>query len=707
MQLSGGQGTAQTLKESSTITYETQVIETPLDPTLRQEITEDIDVVANLVQLDTTSEVAREWGQVELTDTAATRLAHARAARSENDEWLIYDRYSGSSQVRLGSDGAELSGQLAPLIDHPQVPPTLLTGNLAFDPTVGDNEAGLTTTLGITQFLQSTHRLAQDVFGHAIAAAHPAGPTLLEPTGLFTNRRMVGYVPAEPSETVMGSPLASVAGIFELPADRSVMIAAPDPQQVGQGEAAYAGNVGGLLLEDAAGNLEFLPQWSASGYVQESTSLTPGEIQRIIYALVPQQPAQSLALNQRYAVTRSPTGHRITEGNLTVISADQQPQNFVQETVEVYAVEDTLPGNNAATAVFNGIRGVYAEERGGDRIPTVDVTLPTEADARVGNTLFPLSLTTPEPGQRAYATTTVAAGFYLGGAFTLGLGNQRDTLTLMNATWEQATDAVRTQTITHNFVTPQTQLESLFIETTQTTLERGTAAFDINGQGELTNVSFSNGEIQSSNRNHRVLEQTRGLRAGEEFLLTSESEETTQMMPARLTLVEQDVSTQRESYANFAPLQGEIALGGVLNFGNTPWSPAANTLRAELFATDSIIGRSTDSQTGWRAELLFHPFGEQQREAFQYDEAGNSVPLYKTEPLFAANGQQIVETLTDSTGKAVAVPVNQFVRDQAGGLIPQTSGTGQPNGPGLYVRVEDVFSGNSGMLFAGGVQFSF
>jgi hypothetical protein len=316
-------------------------------------------------------------------------------------------------------------------------------------------------------------------------------------------------------------------------------------------------------------------------------------------------------------------------------------------------------------------------------------------------------LTTPEPGQRAYAKTTVSAGFYLGGALTTGIGNQRDTLTLMTSTMEQATDEVHTQTITHNFATPRAQLESLFIETTQTTVESGTAAFDINGQGELTNVNFLNGEIQSNTFNSKVLKRTNRLRLGEELLLSSVSEETTQLMPSSLTLIEQDISTQRESYPNFAPLQGEIALGGVLNFGNTPWSGAANTLRAELFARDTVVGQGRDSETGWRAELVFHPFGEQQREASQYDDAGNVVPVYRTEPLLAANGQQIVETLTDNDGTAVTVLANQFVRDEAGDRIAQTSGTGQPNGPGLYFRVEDVFSGDSGVLFAGGVQFSF
>ena len=67
------------------------------------------------------------------------------------------------------------------------------------------------------------------------------------------------------------------------------------------------------------------------------------------------------------------------------------------------------------------------------------------------------------------------------------------------------------------------------------------------------------------------------------------------------------------------------------------------------------------SETGWRAEALFHPFGEQQRAAHQYDAAGNAVALYQTEPVRDASGAQVMETLSQVDGGTVAVPVNQFV----------------------------------------------
>ena len=452
-----------------------------------------------------------------------------------------------------------------------------------------------------------------------------------------------------------------------------------------------------------------MPQWTANGYAQSPLVLEAGTARRIIYALVPQQAGQALQLGQRYAVTNDADGYRIAEGRFTVISADQQPQNFVQEAAEVYAVEDTLPGRNAVTDVFNGVQGSYVQTAGGDRLSTVDVTLPGEADARVGNTLQPLSITDADPGQRAYGQTTVAAGFYLGGSFTSGIGNQQDTVSRVTTTMERTTDRIRTQRTINTFATPLTQVDSLVIANTETTVESGTAAFDINAQGELANVVFSERERVIRDINTAIVDRTSELQQGEAFLIDARTEETVQLGASQMRLIEQDASSEKDTYPNLAPLQGEIALGGVLNFGHTPWSPAANTVRAELFARDTVIGQSSDAETGWRAEVVFHPFGEQRREAFQYDEAGNVVPVYQTEPVLAVSGQQLLKTLTGESGEVVELLVNQFVTDETGDRIPQKAGTGRPVGPGLYLQVEDLFSGDDddGIEFAGGVQFSF
>ena len=450
-----------------------------------------------------------------------------------------------------------------------------------------------------------------------------------------------------------------------------------------------------------------MPQWTASDYAQEPISLEAGKTQRIIYALVPQQSGQALQLGQRYAVTDSRDGYRLAEGDFTIISADQQPQNFVQEMMEVYAVEDTLPGRNAVTTLFNGIQGIYAEEVGGEPISTVDVTWPSEVDARVGNELFPIEVIPPEPGQRAYVDTTVAAGLYLSGAFTGGVGNQRDNVTLLTSTLEQSTSEIHTWRTTHTFETPVQAVDSFLVETTETTVESSTANFDINGQGQLANVNFIPGEIQDHTSSSVVLEHTSHLQHGEEFLLDSVTDESIERMAPQLTLLGQELSTEKDSYPNFAPVQGEIALGGVLNFGNTPWSPAADTLRTELFARDVVLGRDRNSETGWRAELVFHPFGEKHRDAFQYDEAGNVVPVYQTEPVLNADGSQRIDTLTGNNGTVVEVPVNQFVLDEAGDRIAQTTGTGLPHDPGIYLRLENVFGDGEETTFAGGIQFNF
>jgi hypothetical protein len=514
-------------------------------------------------------------------------------------------------------------------------------------------------------------------------------------------------VPPQPGQMAPGNPLSSVGGVFDIPADQSIQISPPDPQRVGQGNAAYRENVGGLLLEDSAGNLEFLPQWTAQGYNQELISLEPGESERIIYALVPQQEGQRLQLGQRYGVTDTPDGYQITAGSMRLIAADRQPQNFAQEMVEVYAVEDTLPGPNAVTALFNGIQGVYVEAVGGEPVPTVDLTLPEEVDARVGNRLVPIAWIPPEPGQRPYSQTTVAAGLYLNGSFTGGLGNQRDTVTRTTTTLNQAADEVHTRRTIQTFATPQTLHDTFLVAATERIVEQGITSFDINRQGELTNVAFIPGGLQDHQISRVVLEHTSELLRGEEFLQSSVSEDSVQLLPPRLTLVGQDTSTEQDSYPNFSPVQGEVALGAVLNFGHTPWSPAANTVRAEVFVQEVIFGRGDGAETGWRAELVVHPFGEKQGAAFQYNEAGQVVPVYQTEPLLDADGTQVLHTLAGEDGTAVAVLAHQFLLDQAGDPMAQMVGTGQPRGPGLYLRVEDVFSGDSATRLAGGIQFDF
>ena len=707
VEISGGRGEARTLREQENITYETEVIEVPLGSELRKEEIIETKSFVEIQEFDEAAEEIRDWGQVDAPTPVVARLGHASGVQTANGEQLIYSEYTNESQFRLGTEGLGATGQLKPLFGNPDVPPTLLFGNVLFDPTVGNNEAGVIGTLGITQYLHSTHRAAKDVFGNEIVS--PTGDRLLEPAGLFTNRRMVGYVPATPDQQIRGESISSVAGIFELPSNQTITIAPPDAAKVGRGNAAYTDNVGGLLIEDSAGAIRFLPQWTGSGYSQAEIELAPGEARRIIYALVPQQPGQSLAIGESYAVTEGDEGYVIEDGNFTIISADRHPQNFAQEMSEVYAVEDTLATrNNATTVEFNGIQGIYAEQVGGDRIPTVDVTVQAEADARVGNELFPLNTVIGSEGQRAYSRTTRAGGFYLGGAITAGIGNQEDTISQMSASVEQALDAIRTVRTVNTYATPLFRRDEVVTQTTEIRRTAGTAFFDINSSGELTNTRFVEGDGQIGPASVTEAERTSTLIRGEEALVDSVTTEEVDVMNVELIERDEETTTSQDSYANFSAVQGEVALGGVLNFGNTPWTTAANTARVELFAQDTVIGRGSDGvEAGWRAEVTFHPFGEQQREAFQYNEAGEVVPIYQTETVKDESGSIVIEILEDEAGNEVEVEVNQFVLDEKGDRVAQTVGTGVAKGPGIYINIQDTADDDEGVSINGGIQFSF
>ena len=716
VRISGGQGEADSLEVRENITVETRVSEEPLPVEVRVEEREEVVVVEPLVEGDEAFvEEERDFGQVEVPDTVSTWLGHASGVRAETGEQLVYSRYTNESQFRLGSDGVGVTGQLRPLVGNPNVPPTLLNGNLNFDPFVGDNEAGLTGRLGVTQYLNRTHRVARDAFGNEIVSA--SGDRLLEPAGLLSNRRWVGYVPSTPDEQVRGERVFSVDGIFELPTDQAVAIAPSDATRAGRGEAAYTNNVGGLLIEYATGEVVFAPQWNANGFLQETIELEAGAARRVIYALVPQQAGQNLVLGEQYAVGEGENGYVITDGGFTVISADRHPQNFVEEGNELYAVEDTLEAiDNAQTAEFNGIRGLYAETVGGERVPTVDVTLPDEVDARVSNELFPLNTAVGDAGQRAYSRTTRAAGFYASGSLTGGVGNQEDTVTRSSVVVDQAMDAVQTIRTLNRFETPVTRREEVTVEVVSVEQSFGVASFDINENGELVDTQFI-GDVSSNSveEQERIVGSTSQIVRGEEILVDSVPVEapSLSLVDAEGDLIEADEleteeTTRSDSYPNFSALQGEIALGAVLNFGNTPWTTAANTVRAEVFARDVVVGRGSDGvKTGWRAEAAFHPFGEQQRDAYQYDESGMVVPVYKTEPVLDGQGDVLMEIIRDGAGNEVAVAVNQFVVNEVGDRVAQKVGTGVARGPGLYVSVEDVTDDDKGIEIAGGLQFSF
>ncbi|MGB3300385.1 MAG: hypothetical protein WBA76_19150 [Phormidesmis sp.] len=707
-----GTGTAQAVKREEQESQSGDV-ETELAPEIRRDEAREetafttVDVAEDVVTEE------RDRGSIDVSEAYATRLGHAIGVRTPDDEQLIYNRYAGVSQLRAGSDGISATGQLSPLLNNPSAPPTLLTGDLTFNPFADDNEAGFIASVGVTQFLNRTHRVAMDALGNPIENPNSDGPRLLEPTGFLSNRRLIGYVPAIASSATRGEQLSSSNGIFDLPADQMIEIAPPNPQQVGRGDSAYTDNVGGLLIEKTDGSVVFEPQWAQGAYAQAPISIAAGEATRIVYALVPQQPNQALRVGQSYAVSQSANGYTIADGGFKVISADRQPQNFYRETADVFAVEDTLAAGNAVTALFNGVRGTYVEPSG-DRAPTVDLTQPGEADARVGNLIYPAAVLLEQAGQPAYAKTTRAAGLYIGGALTGGIGNQRDTVTQVVATTETETDQIGTELTTRTFSTPVTRIVNTGVQIFNIFETTGNATFRINEEGELDNATFS--PISD-----RVLVETRPgegegsgevkdiIVRGEETLTdTNVTTENARIVDTRTTELARDETTDTDSYANVSPIGGELALGGVLNFGNTPWSPAANTLRAELFIRDTIFGSSSQgSDAGWRAALLFHPFGEKKREAYQYNADGQAVPIYQTTPVMDANGQQQVELVSNAAGDSVELPVNEFAVDESGDRIPTMVGTGRSKGPGLYVRVQDVWDDGDSTAIDGGLEISF
>ena len=702
-----GQGRARVEAEETAVEVLTETDTRSLAPEIRrEEIVVELPMETIEVSEDSLSE-SRTYGSVGLADYQQSRLGHATGVRSTADQQTVYSQYSSASQLRAGSDGISAVGQLAPLVNAPTAAPTLLTGEMTFSPFVGDNEAGFVASAGVTQFVTRTHRTATDALGNPITTTAETGERrLLEPTGWFSNRQLVGYVPSSveslTEDLLTQERLLSVNGIFELPSDRAIVIAPSNPQSVGRGASAYTDNVGGLLIEKSDGSFVFEPQWTKDGYAQDPTVLSSGDAVRLIYALVPQQSGQALQLNRQYLVNADSDAYRIAAGGFRIISADLEPQNFLQESADVYAVEDTLSGFNAETVLFNGRRGEYIEPSG-DLAATVDLTVPSEVDARVGNGVY----SAPTVGQRPYAKTTRAMGLYVSGTFSGGIGNQRDRFNQQRATRTIETDQIRTQRITNVFETPLTQLALTTREQTTTTIAQGDATFDINTLGLLENAVFNPVTMRTSDPTVRTLGTDTTLQRGEEVLRESVTTESRQIIDTRIVGIEADEVSGTDSYANTTPLRGELAVGSVLNFGNTPWTAAANTLSAEVFFRETILGRGAGSESGWRAALTLHPFGEEQRAAHQYDEAGELVPVYRTEPVKDASGQQRVEKIATVNGEVIEVAVNRFVRDENGDRIPAMVGTGRSRGPGLYLRMQDLWNNRASLSIDGGIQFSF
>lgn len=292
-----------------------------------------------------------------------------------------------------------------------------------------------------------------------------------------------------------------------------------------------------------------------------------------------------------------------------------------------------------------------------------------------------------------------------------GFGNQRDTVSFSRQTTEFALDQLMNRRTTTTFSTPRSRLDTITTETETVTQRNGAVSFDINRAGELENPVFIATEdeelpiVMVSSREFRTPGEEQ---FGERRQIDVETEETVLSQEFDEISRDEEPMTREDSYPNFSAVLGEATVGGVYNFGNTPWTTAANTLRTELFYRDTVFGRSDrDSETGVRAEVVFHPFGEVKRDAYRYDETGNVVPVYQTEPMLDADGNRMMETVRDENGEGVELAVNQFVLDEAGDRLIQRVGTGKAKGPGAYLRAENVFNSSNGVEIEGGIQISF
>ena len=172
-----------------------------------------------------------------------------------------------------------------------------------------------------------------------------------------------------------------------------------------------------------------------------------------------------------------------------------------------------------------------------------------------------MNVSVGDAGQSAYAKTTRAAGFYLGGSVTGGIGNQRDTVSRTVSTVGRATDEMRSLRTLNTFITPLTQINTVEAKTTTTTQTTGRAFFDINREGKLENVRFVEGD--SNTTDVVTLERTIGqyLMRGEEFLIDSVTSESMERTGARLVAADQQTTSDSDSYANFSSVQGGAGFG--------------------------------------------------------------------------------------------------------------------------------------------------
>jgi len=121
----------------------------------------------------------------------------------------------------------------------------------------------------------------------------------------------------------------------------------PPAEGSGNGLAAYS-NVGGVIINYLDGRREFLPQWTVTDILEESTYYNVNEVESFVQALIPEQEGtDDILVGQPINLLQS---------NLNIINRSDHPNNFREVSPLLTGVEDTLESGNSWNPRFDGIR---------------------------------------------------------------------------------------------------------------------------------------------------------------------------------------------------------------------------------------------------------------------------------------------------------------------------------------------------------------
>jgi hypothetical protein len=625
-------------------------------------------------------------------------LSHSNGIPIDEEGAAIFQTQASNRSFQLGTEGASVVFQSKPLGD-PTAPPTILTGTANFDPFAKPGNTIFDATATLNQFLTPTHDKAIDpTTGKPIM--DPNNPTkhALVSDGIGGDpQRLAGYVPEVPDRILPGQSIPSENGVFSLPKNEAILVGPTDYEEVGRGRSWYTDNVGGLIIEKSDGSSAFIPQWNKDGFVKSLTEFEAGEINKITYALVPEQDGQNLKLNKSYPVTTDKDGNYVTqspEGTFKVIAADKNPENFEQYNpgIEVYGVEDTLPNITNARGL---IQGEYRQEKEGELIKTNDVSDAKNSDARLGNNVqtpaIPLS---GEPGQNPYNHAPQNVGGLVASAsLSTGVGRRDVTSTTITTDIGKEEKSTVRDTVDVSSVTPGQKVTKTPGTNTSTEIFNKTseAKFNVDETGKLGlgDVTVIDNKLISSTS-------AKDLRSEDSkttFVQTAPTTQTEKLVSSEqlssvVWVTDKKITTEQEKETELAiaPVMGKVSVDYIQNLGGTAWTDAANKLVVGGYVQGVVAGESDGNPTeyGARAKFVLNPLGEEQKPAFNVSSTGKATPIYETKPVMDDEGKPIMTTITTPDGRQLEVEVNEFIRDANGQLMQEKTGTGKAKGPQMY-----------------------